>query len=42
MFEFNDIDLARLMQEQQCKPLDMVWVSYYWQQVCNPHHTMNP
>lgn len=27
------IDLARLLQEQQKEPLDLVWVAYYWKQV---------
>ncbi len=26
-------DFARLLQEQQKEPLNMVWVAYYWQQV---------
>ena len=26
-------DLARLLQEQQQEPMDLVWVSYYWKQV---------
>ena len=28
-------DLARLLQEQQKEPVNMVWVSYYWQQVAS-------
>ncbi len=27
------VDLARLLQEQQKEPLDLVWISYYWKQV---------
>jgi serine/threonine protein kinase len=27
------IDLARLLQEQQREAMNMVWISYYWQQV---------
>ena len=27
------VDLARLLQEQQKEPVNMVWISYYWQQV---------
>lgn len=26
-------DLARLLQEQQKEPMNMIWVAYYWQQV---------
>jgi serine/threonine-protein kinase TTK/MPS1 len=26
-------DLSRLLQEQQKEPMNMVWISYYWQQV---------
>jgi len=26
-------DFARLLQDQQKEPLNMVWVAYYWQQV---------
>jgi serine/threonine-protein kinase TTK/MPS1 len=25
-------DLAKLLQEQQKEPMNMVWISYYWQQ----------
>jgi hypothetical protein len=27
------LDLARLLAEQQRKPMNLVWVAYYWQQV---------
>ena len=27
------IDLSKLIQEQQSRPLNMVWIAYYWQQV---------
>jgi serine/threonine-protein kinase TTK/MPS1 len=30
-------DLARLLQEQQKEPMNMVWISYYWQQVSLSH-----
>jgi serine/threonine-protein kinase TTK/MPS1 len=30
------LDLARLLQEQQKEPMNMVWISYYWQQVSSP------
>ncbi len=26
-------DMAKLLQEQQQEPMDLVWVSYYWKQV---------
>lgn len=34
VMECGEIDLAKLLQEQQKEPLNMVWISYYWQQVC--------
>lgn len=38
VMECGEIDLAKLLQEQQKEPLNMVWISYYWQQVCpSPH-----
>jgi len=27
-------DMAKLLLEQQKEPMNMVWISYYWQQVC--------
>jgi serine/threonine-protein kinase TTK/MPS1 len=33
VMECGEIDLARLLQEQQKEPMNMVWISYYWQQV---------
>jgi serine/threonine-protein kinase TTK/MPS1 len=27
------VDFARLLQEQQSQPMNMVWIAYYWQQV---------
>ena len=27
------VDMAKLLQEQQQEPMDLVWVSYYWKQV---------
>ena len=33
IMECGEIDLAKLLQEQQKEPLNMVWISYYWQQV---------
>jgi serine/threonine-protein kinase TTK/MPS1 len=34
VMECGEIDLARLLQEQMKEPVNMVWVAYYWQQVC--------
>ena len=31
--EYGEIDLAKLVQEQQKEPMDPVWVAYYWKQV---------
>ncbi|KAG6333000.1 hypothetical protein ID866_6091 [Astraeus odoratus] len=36
VMECGEIDLAKLLQEQQKEPLNMVWISYYWQQVNSP------
>jgi serine/threonine-protein kinase TTK/MPS1 len=33
VMECGEIDLSRLLQEQQKEPMNMVWISYYWQQV---------
>ena len=33
VMECGEVDLAKLLQEQQKEPLNMVWISYYWQQV---------
>ncbi|KAI0304371.1 kinase-like domain-containing protein [Multifurca ochricompacta] len=33
VMECGEIDFARLLQEQQKEPLNMVWVAYYWQQM---------
>ncbi|KIY46524.1 Pkinase-domain-containing protein, partial [Fistulina hepatica ATCC 64428] len=32
VMECGEIDLAKLLQEQQKEPINMVWISYYWQQ----------
>jgi len=34
VMECGEVDFARLLQEQMREPLNMVWVGYYWQQVC--------
>lgn len=33
VMECGEVDLAKLLQEQQKEALNMVWISYYWQQV---------
>lgn len=33
VMEYGEIDLAKLVQEQQKEPMDPVWVAYYWKQV---------
>lgn len=38
VMECGEIDLAKLLQEQQKEPLNMVWISYYWQQVRSSLH----
>ena len=35
------VDLARLLQEQQKEPVNMVWISYYWQQVTFASSTLS-
>ncbi|CCM01879.1 uncharacterized protein FIBRA_03950 [Fibroporia radiculosa] len=32
VMECGEIDLARLLQEQQKEALDLVWIAYYWKQ----------
>lgn len=33
IMEYGEIDMAKLVQEQQKEPMDPVWVAYYWKQV---------
>jgi serine/threonine-protein kinase TTK/MPS1 len=33
VMECGEVDLSRILQEQQKEPMNMVWISYYWQQV---------
>ncbi|KAH9933113.1 kinase-like protein [Epithele typhae] len=33
VMEYGEIDLAKLVQEQQKGPMDPVWVAYYWKQM---------
>ncbi|KAH8114369.1 kinase-like domain-containing protein [Phellopilus nigrolimitatus] len=33
VMECGEVDLARLLQEQQKEPMNMVWIAYYWQQI---------
>ena len=32
LMEYGEIDLAKLLHEQQKQPMDPVWVAYYWKQ----------
>jgi len=34
VMECGEIDLSRLINERAGEALNMVWVAYYWQQVC--------
>ena len=38
VMECGEIDLAKLLQEQQKEPMDPVWVAYYWKQVSGCAH----
>ncbi|KAI9509222.1 kinase-like domain-containing protein [Russula earlei] len=33
VMECGEIDFARLLQDQQKEPLNLVWIAYYWQQM---------
>ncbi|KAI0335853.1 kinase-like protein [Cubamyces sp. BRFM 1775] len=33
VMECGEIDLAKLLQEQQKEPMDPVWIAYYWKQM---------
>ena len=37
VMECGEVDLNRLLQEQMKEPVNMVWVAYYWQQVCSSY-----
>ncbi|KIM89317.1 hypothetical protein PILCRDRAFT_813244 [Piloderma croceum F 1598] len=41
VMECGEIDLARLLQEQQKEPMNMVWISYYWQQMLQAVHVIH-
>ncbi|KAF8635910.1 hypothetical protein AX15_000088 [Amanita polypyramis BW_CC] len=41
VMECGEIDLARLLTEQMKDPLNMVWVSYYWQQMLQAVHVIH-
>lgn len=34
VMECGEVDLARLISERAGESLNMIWVAYYWQQVC--------
>jgi len=37
VLECGEVDLSRLLQEQMKEPINMVWIAYYWQQVCSSY-----
>ncbi|EGN97999.1 hypothetical protein SERLA73DRAFT_169084 [Serpula lacrymans var. lacrymans S7.3] len=41
VMECGEIDLAKLLQEQQKEPMNMVWISYYWQQMLQAVHVIH-
>jgi len=41
VMECGEIDLARLLQEQQKEPLDLVWIAYYWKQMLQAVHIIH-
>ncbi|KAI0720489.1 kinase-like protein [Cerioporus squamosus] len=41
VMECGEIDLARLLQEQQREPMDPVWVAYYWKQMLQAVHIIH-
>ncbi|EMD39981.1 hypothetical protein CERSUDRAFT_81303 [Gelatoporia subvermispora B] len=41
VMECGEIDLARLLQEQQKKPLKLAWVSCYWEQMLQAVHVIH-
>ncbi|GBE84902.1 predicted protein [Sparassis crispa] len=41
VMECGEIDLARLLQEQQKERLDLVWISYYWKQMLQAVHVIH-
>ncbi|KAH8104520.1 kinase-like protein [Cristinia sonorae] len=41
VMECGEIDLAKLLQEQQREPLDIVWVSYYFKQMLQAVHVIH-
>ncbi|KZT04109.1 Pkinase-domain-containing protein [Laetiporus sulphureus 93-53] len=41
VMEYGEIDLAKLLQEQQRYPLDPVWIAYYWKQMLQAVHIIH-
>ncbi|KAI0947460.1 hypothetical protein AcV7_009886 [Taiwanofungus camphoratus] len=41
VMECGEIDLARLLQEQQKEPMDLVWIAYYWKQMLQAVHVIH-
>ncbi|KAI0632168.1 kinase-like domain-containing protein [Trametes polyzona] len=41
VMECGEIDLAKLLQEQQREPMDPVWIAYYWKQMLQAVHVIH-
>ncbi|KAI0035205.1 kinase-like domain-containing protein [Vararia minispora EC-137] len=41
VMECGEIDLAKLLQEQQKRPMNLVWIAYYWQQMLEAVHVIH-
>ncbi|OSD07177.1 Pkinase-domain-containing protein [Trametes coccinea BRFM310] len=41
VMECGEIDLAKLLQEQQKEPMDPVWIAYYWKQMLQAVHVIH-
>ncbi|KAI0766429.1 kinase-like domain-containing protein [Trametes elegans] len=41
VMELGEIDLAKLLYQQQKEPLDPVWIAYYWKQMLQAVHVIH-
>ncbi|TFK28082.1 Pkinase-domain-containing protein [Coprinopsis marcescibilis] len=41
VMECGEVDLAKLLSEQMREPMNMVWISYYWQQMLQAVHVIH-
>ncbi|KAF8895397.1 kinase-like domain-containing protein [Infundibulicybe gibba] len=41
VMECGEVDLARLLSDQQKEPVNMTWVAYYWQQMLQAVHVIH-